>query len=220
MIKININDNGFHHIKNNFFNLNNEIISEFTKIYQANLNVRAEQNTAIISDLNELKKLKITNKIFEKIIKILEFNNFDNTEFYDVWFIHSNKNIYKENKLPYIPHIDKIRKFKVMVYLNEVEIENGPIHFAKVNPNKYENFRKKLNKDYKFKQENEIKNIKISEYKPLLGEFGTTIFFDTNTPHFAGKIEKNLIERKVIRFNFILKNKKNLFKNFFKFNNN
>jgi len=215
MIKININDNGFHHIKNNFFNLNNEIIGEFTKIYQANLNVRAEQNTSIISDLNELKRFKITNIIFEKIIKILEFNNLDNIEFDDVWFVHSDKNIYKENKLPYIPHIDKIRKFKVMVYLNEVEIENGPIHFAKVNPNKYENFRKKLNKDYKLKQENEIKDIKISEYEPLLGDFGTTIFFDTNTPHFAGKIEKSLIERKVIRFNFIYGGKKNFFKNFF-----
>ena len=215
MVKIDIKNNGFHYFKNNFFNLNNEIIDEFTKIYQANLNLRAEENVAIISDLNELKRFKITNTIFEQIIKIFEFNNFNNTEFDDAWFVHSNKNIYKENILPYIPHIDKVRKFKVMIYLNEVQIENGPIHFAKVNPNKYENFRKKLNKDYKLKQENEIKDIKISEYEPLLGKFGSTIFFDTNTPHFAGKIKKNLIERKVIRFNFIYGSKNNFLKNFF-----
>jgi len=61
--------------------LNNEIIDEFTKIYQANLNLRAEENVAIISDLNELKRFKITNTIFEQIIKIFEFNNFNNTEF-------------------------------------------------------------------------------------------------------------------------------------------
>jgi hypothetical protein len=220
MIKIDIKNNGFHHFSNNFFELNKNIIHEFMEIHKTNLNLRSAQNVATINNLDELKEFDGIKKIFDEIIKIFEFNDFKNIKFDDVWFVNSNKSIFEKDKLPYIPHIDKIRKLKVMIYLNDVKIENGPIHFAKVNPNKYENFRKKLNKDYKIKQENEIKDIQLSDYKPLIGEFGTTIFFDTNTPHFAGKIEKNLIERKVIRFNFISKDKKNFLKDLFRLNNN
>ena len=46
----------------------------------------------------------------------------------------------------------------------------------------------------------EIKNLKIEDYSPLNGEFGTTIFFDTNAPHFAGKIHNKNSLRKIIRF--------------------
>jgi len=88
-----------------------------------------------------------------------------------------------------------------MIYLNKLELENGPIHFVKINPNKCENFRKKLGKNYKEKQEDAIKDIHVGKYEPLKGKFGTTIFFDTNTPHFVGKIENVSAERKVISFN-------------------
>ena len=37
-----------------------------------------------------------------------------------------------ENKLPFIPHIDKIRKFKVMVYINDINSDAGPISFFKI----------------------------------------------------------------------------------------
>ena len=147
MIKIDIKNNGFHHFSNNFFELNKNIIHEFMEIHKTNLNLRSAQNVATINDLDELKEFDGIKKIFDEIIKIFEFNDFKNIKFDDVWFVNSNKSIFEKDKLPYIPHIDKIRKLKVMIYLNDVKIENGPIHFAKVNPNKYENFRKKLNKD-------------------------------------------------------------------------
>ena len=134
------------------------------------------------------------------------FNN------HDIWFINSTTQTYKPKKLPFIPHIDKIRKFKIMIYLNNVKKENGPLNLAKANPKNYEVFRKNLKFDYKKKQENEVTNLSSSKYKSLTGKFGTVIFFDTNTPHFAGKIT-NSSKRKVIRFNFrfIEKNKKSLF---------
>ena len=34
--------------------------------------------------------------------------------------------------LPYIPHIDKQRYLKAMVYLHDVSLEHGPIHLGKV----------------------------------------------------------------------------------------
>jgi hypothetical protein len=215
MIKIDIKNNGFHLFKENIFEINDVIIDEFKEIYQKNLDVRIKEKVAMINDLDGLKKFENIKKVFNQIIKILEFNNFNDIKFDDVWFVNSDKNIYQKDKLPYVPHIDKKRKLKVMIYLNEVELENGPIHFVKINPNKYENFRKKLGKNYKEKQENEIKDIQIEKYEPLTGKFGTTIFFDTNAPHFAGKIENVSAERKVIRFNFSFNEKKSFFKNFF-----
>ena len=83
-------------------------------------------------------------------------------EFDDIWFVKSVESIYEPKKLPYIPHIDKVRKIKAMVYLNDVTIEDGPLYIAKVNPNNYENFRKELKPDYKKRQENEIKNLKMN----------------------------------------------------------
>ena len=38
------------------------------------------------------------------------------------------KKFYKNGELPNIPHIDKIRKFKIMIYLCDVNLDNGP-HF-------------------------------------------------------------------------------------------
>ena len=92
-----------------------------------------------------------------------------------------------------------------MVYLNDVTIEDGPLFITKVDPNIYENFRKELKPDYKKRQENEVKNLNIKDYSPLIGKFGTTIFFDTNAPHFAGKIHNENSMRKIIRFNFRVK---------------
>ena len=142
---------------------------------------------------------------------------YDKLVFDDIWFINSTKQTYKPGKLPFIPHIDKIRKFKIMVYLNDVKEKNGPLNLANVNPNSYESFRKKLNFDYKTKQKNEITNLPLTKYKPLIGKFGTTIFFDTNTPHFASEVKK-MAQRKVIRFNFrfIEQNQENLFQKFLK----
>ena len=56
---------------------------------------------------------------FIKILDILEFNSIkEKVVFDDIWFVSSKKSFYKENVLPNFPHIDKIRKFKIMIYLN------------------------------------------------------------------------------------------------------
>ena len=60
------------------------------------------------------------------------------------------------DQLPNIPHIDKIRKFKVMIYLNPVTLSNGPINLLKINPENYEDKRKNLKNNYKLNQENQI----------------------------------------------------------------
>ena len=205
-IQLNINSEGYKKIDNNIFELNNKILEEFEIIYNdKKYNSNGHKNTAIINNLNELKKFNYLEKLNKNILNLIKNNKIKNIQFDDIWFVISVESIYEPKKLPFIPHIDKVRKIKAMVYLNDVTIEDGPLYIAKVDPNNYENFRKELKPDYKKRQENEIKNLKIEDYSPLNGEFGTTIFFDTNAPHFAGKIHNENSMRKIIRFNFRVK---------------
>ena len=168
-----------------------------------------------INNLNELKKFNYLEKLNKNILNLIKNNKIKNIQFDDIWFVKSVESIYEPRKLPYVPHIDKVRKIKAMIYLNDVTIEDGPLFITKVDPNNYENFRKALKPDYKERQENEVKNLKIEGYLPLNGKFGTTIFFDTNAPHFAGKIYNKNSLRKIIRFNFRVKSE-NFIKKFIK----
>ena len=219
MKKIDVNKNGYKIFPHNFFKLKKSFLMEFEDIYKEKKFKSNHLNTATINDLNSINEYAEIKRMFNKIVKILEKNDYhDKLIFDDIWFIKSNKKTYIPEKLPFIPHIDKIRKFKIMVYLNDVKKKDGPINFTKIDPNKYELFRKNLKSDYKKKQKNRITDIPKKNYKPLLGKFGTTIFFDSNTPHFAGKITKLAAHRNVVRFNFRFKEnkKKNFFYNFVK----
>lgn len=215
-IQLNISSDGYKKIDNNIFHLDSKILEEYENIYNdKKYSDNGYENTSIINDQKDLIKFNNLNKLNQNILRLIKDNKLDNIEFDDIWFVKSVESIYEPKKLPYIPHIDKVRKIKAMVYLNDVTIEDGPLYVAKVDPNNYEKFRKELKSDFKKRQENEIKNLKIEDYSPLNGKFGTTIFFDTNAPHFAGKIHNKNSLRKIIRFNFRFK-KQNPIKNFFR----
>lgn len=215
MIKIDIKNNGYHHFKKNLFNLDVKIAEEFEEIYLKNLKLRADENVATIDSINNLKKYPKLKNIHDQIVEVLNFNKLNHLEFDDLWLVKSTVDKFRHDKLPFVPHIDKSRKLKVMIYLNTVNIDSGPIYISKLNPNEYENFRKKLKKNYKIKQENQVKELDIRKFTPITGDFGSTIFFDTNTPHFAGKIKDNSSQRKVLRFNFV--KKKNYINKFINF---
>ena len=205
-INLNIKKEGYKKIDNNIFNLDNNIVNEYETIYnEKKYNNNSYENTSIINSVNELGNFPHVNELFRKILDLVKYNKISDIEFDDVWFVKSVESIYEPKKLPYVPHIDKVRKIKAMVYLNDVTIEDGPLFITNVDPNYYENFRKELKPDYKNRQENEVKNLNIKDYSPLYGKFGTTIFFDTNAPHFAGKIHNKSSMRKIIRFNFRVK---------------
>ncbi len=207
-INLSIKTEGYRKIDNNIFNLDNKILNEFELIYnEKKYSNNGHENTSIINNINDLKNFPYVNKLFRKILDLVKYNKISNIEFEDIWFVKSVESIYEPKKLPYVPHIDKVRKFKAMIYLNNVTLDDGPLYMTKINPNLYEDFRKNLKPDYKIKQENVVKNINLSSYKPLIGKLGTTIFFDTNTPHFAGKLSSEKSLRKIIRINFKFKKK-------------
>ena len=153
MIKLNIKQNGFDIFNNNPLDVSDQHQSEFDKaINNKELKIRGD-DISVISDFDKFKSFLDLKK---KIIEILNENKILNLKFEDVWVQKKTYTEYLPDKLPNIPHIDKIRKFKVMIYLNPVTLSNGPINFLKIDPESYENKRKNLKSNYKLNQENQI----------------------------------------------------------------
>lgn len=120
-----------------------------------------------------------------------------------VWFVKSQSKDTDPNKLPYLPHFDKHRYLKAMIYLHDVVEDHGPIHFGRLlNPAEIDTRRRRLPANYKDLGLNIIKASEmISGMEPVLGKAGDVIFFDTNAVHRAG-IASEGFERNVIRFDF------------------
>lgn len=120
-----------------------------------------------------------------------------------LWLVKSTCVDTDQNKLPYTPHFDRTRYLKGMVYLNEVTLEHGPIHFGELKrPGSIEPRRQKLPDDYKERGLNEIvKDEVVGEYRPIVGHPGDVVFFDTNSAHYAGIVHGSNV-RHVLRYDF------------------
>ena len=206
MILLNeINKFGFFLDNNNIFNIGDHHFEEAQQIISNNninchyLNEKPLKNIKIIHDP---KKFSCLNKTYQNINDYIDFKN--KIKFNSIWVQKTTKQSshFDPTKLPYIPHIDKKRMFKIMVYLNDVINDNGPINLIKCDTNKYENLRLNLGDNYKEKGENVIKDISKSKFTSCTGPTGTVISFDTNCPHFAGNIKGNDDYRLIYRFNF------------------
>jgi hypothetical protein len=123
--------------------------------------------------------------------------------FSKLWLVSSTSSDTDKNTLPYIPHFDKQRYFKAMVYLHDVTLGHGPIYFGEVKDcSSIERRRLELPADYKLKGLNSIHVEDLAEdLVPLLGNGGDVIFFDTNAAHKAGVVTEGY-QRKILRFDF------------------
>lgn len=118
--------------------------------------------------------------------------------------LFQNKNFYNEIKnnsfkqLPYVQHIDKNRFLKALIYLDEITIDRGPIHFSLTQKENYEKRRQDI-----IKKTPGFSNITNEEsvFKAAEGNCGDVIIFDTNCPHHAG-IGNNNLSRKAVRIDF------------------
>ena len=120
-----------------------------------------------------------------------------------VWMVKSKATDTDASKLPFLPHFDKHRYLKAMIYLHDVSRDHGPIHFGSLrSPAAIESRRRILPSNYKELGLNtvEAKDLR-SDLRPILGTAGDAIFFDTNAPHCAGIVSEGF-ERNVIRFDF------------------
>lgn len=212
-------DFSFKHEK---FFLNKELIQlsneRFEKIHQENT-FQTNLKHIFEIDAKSIQKEPLFQRIMNEIHKKFQtIINVSDLKFKKLWLVNSFSKNTDLTSLPYIAHIDKTRYFKAMIYLNNVSINNGPIHLGKAKESiDIEKIRRKLPSNYKAKKLNIIsdKNLETNLI-PMVGKAGDVIFFDTNTPHKAGIINKGY-NRKILRFDFERSEfnaKKNILENF------
>jgi len=148
----------------------------------------------------------------EKIMKQVD----KHLKFHKLWFQTTNSNsvhAFESKASPFLPHIDTQRYTKAMVYLTDVNLESGPFTTSKQNPNNFEELRKQIFKKVpaalEYQNNRPEFDISTVNFSPILGKRGMLVVFDTNTPHFAGKIEVGF--RQILRFDYW--NKKHTLKN-------
>ena len=179
------------------------LLKRFDEIYLDNLYKN------LSSEVRELTKNDILKEqLFKSLLNNIQLNfelilGKNDLIFEKLWLVSTSPNKVNETELPYIPHIDKDRSYKAMIYLHDVSLKHGPIHMGRARNNfNVEKMRKNLPHNY---QENKLNS--ISDYDlegaltPMIGKAGDVIFFDTNTPHKAG-ILQNGYYRKILRFKF------------------
>ena len=179
------------------------LLKRFDEIYLDNLYKN------LSSEVRELTKNDILKEqLFKSLLNNIQLNfelilGKNDLIFEKLWLVSTSPNKVNETELPYIPHIDKDRSYKAMIYLHDVSLKHGPIHMGRARNNfNVEKMRKNLPHNY---QENKLNS--ISDYNlegaltPMIGKAGDVVFFDTNTPHKAG-ILQNGYYRKVLRFKF------------------
>ena len=175
----------------------------FNNVFHDNKYKSIQENTYEFSKkeiLNEPSFCSLLDIIQKKFIQITGFKDLS---FKKLWLVSSSSDNTIKDHLPYIPHIDKHRYLKAMVYLHDVSLDHGPIHLGKVKVGvNLEHERKKFPKDYKEKGLNTITDEKIEgNLVPMTGKAGDIVFFDTNTPHKAGRVSDGY-SRKILRFDF------------------
>ena len=198
--------NEFHFTKKDqVFNkeLINQVLSKFDQIHKENTYKSITSNIKELTKndvLNEPLIHSLLNKIYEHFKSIIGKSDLI---FLKVWLVSSKSNHTNKEILPYIPHIDRNRKLKAMVYLHDINLEHGPIHLGKLKHTiDIDQKRKKLPEDYQIKGLNTIDDEHLeSDLIPITGKAGDVVFFDTNTPHKAGIVKDNYC-RKILRFDF------------------
>jgi len=181
-----------------------KLLNRFNEIHQNKI-----YNNTGVPHIFELKKSDIEKEpLFKSLLYIIEkkikfLSNLNDLNIKKMWLVNSTPNNQNKNFLPYIPHIDKQRYLKAMVYLHDVSFNHGPIYLGKLDSSvDVERIRKKLPYNYKEKGLNSINYQQLDgSLIPMVGSAGDVIFFDTNTPHKAGIIKDNY-SRKILRFDF------------------
>ena len=196
-----------YHVKKNF--IDSDEISILNKRFD---DIKSKKTYASVhKNISELSAQETyMEPAFDNINKIIreyfvENLGLKNLQLTKLWLVSTTHSDVNPSQLPYVPHFDKLRYFKVMVYLHTITTDHGPIHLGKINNEiDIEKRRKKLPDDYKVHGLNIIDEQDLREgLTPLIGEAGDVIFFDTNIPHKAGILTVGY-ERRVLRFDFEL----------------
>lgn len=146
---------------------------------------------------HELDEIKKAIQVFSSYVSGSDI--YSGVKLSKIWYVTTSESNSEPGKLPYIPHFDKRRFIKLMVYLNDVGSSDGPFTTASHPVNLYEDERKRLPDNYKELGLNS--EIKKHSYSEVTFTAGSGIIFDTNCAHFAKPVEPGG-GRLALRFDF------------------
>ena len=155
------------------------------KVYQLS---RQDQKTPLIK--------KAISRFHSEISDNAVYNN---VKLDKIWLVTTSESNSSPGELPYIPHFDRRRYIKLMVYLNDVTPIDGPFTTATHHVNLYENQRKSLPENYKMLGLNS--KLQVHDYSEITFSAGSGVIFDTNCAHFAKPVLAGGM-RYALRFDF------------------
>ena len=168
--------------------------------------ISKNQNNLFVK-YNELKR---NNKIFD-IIKKSELLNIskyypkyfnEELKFFGLFLADTIGISVKRSELPFIPHIDKHHRIKIIIYLTDVMKNSGPLEIWPKSQKLISEERLSYRKSNKTMTL--FENVKDMKDEPIKldGQAGECILFDTNVFHQAGSGQENN-KRRVLRIDFI-----------------
>ena len=105
--------------------LNDDLLKKTQSFFDSHIEIESTNTTTKKFNYIDLDQFAILESLHKEILKYVKKNIKINCVLRNIWMQKSFYSI--ENKgLPYIPHIDKKRYFKIFLYLNDIEINNGP----------------------------------------------------------------------------------------------
>ena len=137
--------------------------------------------------------------VFNKVEDFVRNQADYSVNFKKLWLVHSTYKNVDTSRLPYLPHFDRIRFLKVMIYLTDTSIKNGAFFARAGSVHEYELRRRMLPENHKEKFLNNAGD--SGAFEAVEGNAGDAIVFDTNCPHFAGAVDVGQ-NRKVARFDY------------------
>lgn len=179
------------------------LASEFERAFNE-LDYLKVDKTIVQLNSEQIENSEVLDVVYKRIkTHFTEVLNITDISLAKVWLVKSQPKDIDPTKLPYLPHFDKHRYLKAMIYLHDVDISHGPIHFGKLlSPSQINVRRKALSANYKELGLNIIQQSDLkSDMEPILGKKGDVIFFDTNAAHCGGIVSEGF-ERRVVRFDF------------------
>ena len=116
--------------------------------------------TSLIDDYNKVENKKffqLPRKLFKtpsikRLVSLMreetgQYNEYSKLKLEKIWFVHTLNENSREGVLPYVPHFDKRRYLKLMIYLTNVSESDGPFTTASLPVSKNEQKRLRLGKD-------------------------------------------------------------------------
>lgn len=153
---------------------------------------------------DDLRKFSVIRELTYEIRTMLEARaKIKGLKLDKIWIQKTEPSLADQTVLPYIPHFDKYRFLKGMIYLHDVTLEDGPIHFGKYEGHfKVDDVRRKLPFNHKELGLNLVEATDLEEPpSAVIGKAGDVVLFDTSAPHKAGTVAEGR-SRRVVRFDF------------------